>query len=68
MIKEEKVFEIIRNLLGFPYPQICRHLVALDLLSLLIEHGVNVDENLIKAVVSCDDIEALELLSKHKGT
>ena len=48
----------------FPYPTICRHLVAADMLSALEEHGYPVSRRLVKAVVDADDEAALEALAK----
>jgi hypothetical protein len=61
-IPADKLLRMVRRLLEFPYPQICRHSVACDLLSLLEEHGYPVTDALAAAVVRADDGKALELL------
>jgi hypothetical protein len=48
-----------------PRAQICKHLVAADILSLIIEHGGNVSSELAAAVVGAEDERALELLEKE---
>jgi hypothetical protein len=62
-IPADKLLRMVRRLLEFPYPQICRHSVACDLLSLLEEHGYPVTDGLAAAVVRADDGKALELLN-----
>lgn len=57
-----RIWRMIENAIKFPYPQICKHLVAADLLSLLEQYGVVVSEELAKAIVSADDEAALLLL------
>lgn len=52
----------IRQLLGFPFPTICRHSVAADLLAILEDHGAPVSEELAGAVIRAEDAEALVLL------
>ena len=54
---------MMKKLLEFPYPQICRHYVVCDILSLFEKHGQKIDTELVKAVVSGEDEKALELLS-----
>lgn len=53
---------MVKKLLEFPFPQICRHSVACDLLSLLEENGVEISHELAEAVVKCDDERGLSLL------
>jgi hypothetical protein len=59
---ENDILRMIYNLMKFPFPQICRHLVATDLLSLLEKHGHPVSPELAKAVVQADDLTAIRLL------
>lgn len=54
----------IRKLLEFPFPQICRHSVACDLLEILEKYGAEVPEELARAVVQADDETALDALSR----
>lgn len=56
---------MVIKLLEFPYPQICRHSVACDLLSIIEEHGGLVSNELAQAVTQADDEKALELLLKE---
>ena len=55
---------LIKRLLKFPNPTICRHLVAASLLDILERGGTGVSEELAKAVVGADDELALLLLEK----
>ena len=52
----------IRRLLNFPFPQICRHSVACDLLSILEISGLTVSQELAGAVVRAEDDAALAFL------
>lgn len=54
---------MVKKLLEFPYPQICRHSVAYDLLSIIEEYGGDVPNELAQAVTQADDERALELES-----
>lgn len=58
------VLTMIRRLLEFPYPQICRHLVAAELLAALVEHGHTMPEGLISATWNAHDEEALDLMKE----
>jgi hypothetical protein len=57
------VFAFISKVISFPQPQMCKHLIAADLLSLLIKHGIEVSSDLAEAVVGADDETALRLLN-----
>lgn len=63
------LFELVRGLVKLPMPRVCRHLVALDLLSVMIESGVKVPDELVKAISqsSGGDEKAWEILSQIKG-
>jgi hypothetical protein len=63
-ITEYDILNMVRNLMKFRYPQICRHLVAADLLSLLDSKGASVSADLADAVVNANDEEALRLLGE----
>ena len=54
---------MVRRLLEFPYPRICRHLVAAELLGALNEHGYPIAAELISAAYDAHDDVALDLLS-----
>ena len=60
---QKDLLKAIRNAIAFPYSQICKHVVAADLLSVLEKHGVEVSKELADAVVSANDEEALTLLA-----
>ena len=38
-ITEKDILKLVRGCINFPYAQICKHLVALDLISLLDSKG-----------------------------
>lgn len=65
-VPADRIVKAIEGLLRFPFPQVCRHLVAADLLSLLEECGASVSEELAHAVVRAEDEEALDLLPALK--
>jgi hypothetical protein len=64
-IKNDLVQEV-RNMLNFPFPSICRHTVALDMLSILEKHGYPIPDGLAKAICegSGGDERALEILKE----
>lgn len=66
MITTKQTITLIERLLKFPYPQICRHSVALDLLSCLEENGKPMPTELVKAVCRAEDKEALDILNQVK--
>lgn len=53
---------MVRNLLEFPYPHVCRHLVADTILDILEQNGVQCPEGLREDVVKAKDAVALEKL------
>lgn len=57
------VLNEVRWLLDFPFPQVCRHLVAGRLLDQLERHGYPLTNGLARAVVRAEDEKALELLN-----
>lgn len=68
-IQTKDVLEMILALVRFPYPTICRHSVACDLLSLLEEKGrldASVVEPLSKALIdgSLGDENAEQILAR----
>lgn len=65
-IPQEVIFAAIEKLMHFPFPQVCRHLVALELLSILEQHGATVSEELARAICQAKDEEALTLLQQRK--
>lgn len=61
-ITEADILALVRGAVRFPYPQVCKHLVALDLLNMLGEKGYNVREDLAAAIVEARDEDALAIL------
>jgi hypothetical protein len=49
-----------RMAIGYPWPQVCKHLIACRILSSMEEIGFEVPAALAKAVVEADDETALE--------
>lgn len=58
-ISEKDILEVVKKLIEFPYPQVCRHYVAANLLDLLERKGYSLSSSLAKSVVKCDDERAL---------
>lgn len=48
-----------RRVIGYPFPQICKHLVASNMLSDMEELGFEVTQEVARAVVQSDDEAAL---------
>ena len=61
-IPSEQILTMIQQLLKFPFPQICRHSVCADLLSLLEQNGYPVSGDLAGAVIQANDEVSLKLL------
>ncbi len=61
------IMGFVKNLLDFPYSQICRHLVAHDLLTTLAENGLSVPEELLSAITKANDEDAKEIIAKLEG-
>lgn len=51
---------------ALPFPTICRHRVALDLLELLESHGEIIPPELCKAVCDADDAKCAELFDFYR--
>jgi hypothetical protein len=49
-----------RRVIAYPFPQICKHLVASNMLSDMEELGFDVTQEVARAVVQADDEAALE--------
>ncbi len=58
----DKIIGLVSNLVDYPFPTICRHLVAHDLLQALRETGVHIPDHLMSAVTEARDAEALAKL------
>lgn len=70
VITAEDVLNLIRKLMNFPAPTVCRHYVTADLLSLMESRGYPVDGafvELVDAVIACDDDRAIELIDSIKA-
>lgn len=56
----ERAFDQMwRDVLNYPFPQICKLLIAANMLSEMEQLGFVVPRDLARAVVTCDDEEAL---------
>lgn len=64
MVPAAMVLEAVRGCLSFPFPQVCRHLVACDLLNILERVGYAVPPGLADAVVRADDATAQDALDQ----
>ncbi len=65
-IESTALFGYVLSLVRFPFAQKCRHAVALDLLSIMEEHGVDLPEGLVEAICKSSegDATAEEILLK----
>ncbi len=66
-VPADVLLRMAQKAIEFRYPQICKHLVASDILSMLEENGFPVTPDfcaLVKAVVNAEDDEALTLFNK----
>ena len=66
MVTEAKILDLVKRLLNFPEPKICRHYVAANLLNILEESGYPISQELAGAVVNADDDYALNLLQRGR--
>ncbi len=64
MVPAAMVLEAVRGCLSFPFPQVCRHLVAYDLLNILERVGYAIPPGLADAVVRADDATAQDALGQ----
>jgi len=65
-----EIFEMVRNMVNYPLPQICVHSIACNLLSLLEEKGYEPDKNfedLCRTVTRAEDFESLKILDDILG-
>ena len=68
-IPDKSIYQLIRRVINFPYPQVCKHLVAGALLELLETHGgthfMTSEElqTLAKAIVQADDDTSAPMLT-----
>ncbi len=60
---EQVLKELVAVLIEFPYPQVCKHWAALEVLNAMELLDIKVDDKLAKAVCDADDDTALQLLA-----
>ena len=61
-ITEKDILQLVKKLIEFPDTQVCKHYVALQLLSLLEAKGVVLSNSLVTAVVASNDEEIIRLI------
>ena len=63
---KDSIYEYVKHLVSINQPQICRHLVALNLLDLLERHGESLNIGLVEALNECSngDERALKIIDK----
>lgn len=61
-VPSEALLKLVRGLLDYPFPQVCRHLVAHDVLTIMKESGVEIPDELLRAVTHAKDDEAKQIL------
>lgn len=64
MIDSVEILKIVRGLIKFPYPQICRHMIACELLGLLKDSGEDISDELMRYVVRADDISSYPIINE----
>lgn len=62
---EKEFYQMVQNWIKFPFPKICKHTVALDLLNILEKKGCNINAEIVKSISDCEDGKTLELLEKY---
>lgn len=65
VLSVDDVLKLVKDMMSYPFPQICRHDVALRLMDALQRKGWKAPDDLCRAVVKCQDDEALRLLERH---
>ncbi len=67
-VSDRALLALVEKLLDFPFPQICRHLVAHDLLQAMREAGAEIPDQLIDAVTQAQDTSAKQQLAELMET
>jgi len=62
-IPQKELISCIKRMLVFPNATICRHAVALDILSILERYGFSVSVELADAILNANDEVSLDLLN-----
>lgn len=62
MLTTDQCYELVEGLLKFPYSQVCVHLVACNILDIMQRNGYELNDDLVKHVVNCNDSEALAIV------
>lgn len=63
VLTDKDILRIVKNLINFPFPTICRHAVASDLLNMLEEKGWQCPQDLAESVVKAEDQKVLNILA-----
>lgn len=58
----DELWKLVQCCIRFPYPQICKHSVACDILDVIERHGGLVTEEIADAIIQCRDEDALRLI------
>lgn len=64
LITNLDIYKLIKHLIEFPYPQICVHSVACDLLSLLEKKGYKINKELARTIVFAEDDISLKIIEE----
>lgn len=64
-VSNREIIKLVEGCLKLPYPRICRHQVALDLLDVLERSGEYISPVLAKAICDAEDNKALDILSRE---
>lgn len=66
-ISDERALQLVKRIINYRQPQICKHAIACDVLSEMEWSGFPVSDKykeLVKAVVDCEDETALTLIDE----
>jgi hypothetical protein len=62
MITERDVYKVIKELIEFPFPQVCVHHAAGKLITMLENCGYEIDNDLVHSIVFAEDEKSLAML------
>lgn len=63
-IPASDLIKLMHQTIKFPKGQVCKHLIACNIASLLTKHGVALSTDMIDALLGADDDSSLFLMSQ----
>lgn len=58
------LYGIIKTLIEFPNPTVCKHHAALEILNAMEIHGTKIDRELVKNIVEANDFASMKILKR----